>query len=76
MSSVTAETVMQKYKVLPESSQREVVDLIDILHKKCLSRKKNIDKKKLLEISQWTDEDIKAIEEAGKEINQWQLETF
>ena len=76
MNSVTAETVMQKFEVLPESAKKEVADFIDRLLKKRPSRKKKLDKKKLLEISQWTEEDIKAIEEAGKEINKWQLETF
>jgi hypothetical protein len=76
MSSVTSETVMQKFEVLPESAKKEVADFIDRLLQKRPSRKKKLDKKKLLEISQWTEEDIKAIEEAGKEINKWQLETF
>jgi hypothetical protein len=76
MNSVTSETVMQKFEVLPESDQQEVADFIDILLQKSPSRKKKLDKTKLLEISQWTDEDIKAIGEAGKEINKWQLETF
>ncbi|MCX6579392.1 MAG: hypothetical protein NT166_04350 [Candidatus Aminicenantes bacterium] len=43
---------------------------------KRFSRKKKTDKKMLREISQWTEADIKAIEDAGKEINKWQLETF
>jgi hypothetical protein len=76
MSSVSSETVMQKFEVLPEAAKKEVVDFIDFLLQKKTSRKKKLDKKKLLEISKWTEEDIKAIEEAGKEINKWQLETF
>jgi hypothetical protein len=59
---------MQKFEVLPESAKKEVADFIDRLLQKRPSRKKKLDKKKLLEISQWTEEDIKAIEEAGKEI--------
>jgi hypothetical protein len=76
MSSITLDTVKQKFEVLPESAKKEVSDFIDYLLQKRPSRKKKLDKKKLLEISQWTNEDIKAIEEAGKEINKWQLETF
>jgi hypothetical protein len=67
---------MQKFEVLPENAKKEVDDFIDFLLQKRPPRKKKLDKKKLLEISQWTEEDIKAIEEAGKEINKWQLETF
>lgn len=76
MSSVTAETVMQKFEILPENAKKEVDDFIDFLLQKRPPRKKKLDKKKLLEISQWTEEDIKVIEEAGKEINKWQLEAF
>ncbi|NIM11070.1 MAG: DUF2281 domain-containing protein [Candidatus Aminicenantes bacterium] len=76
MNSVTAERVMQKFEVLPENAKKEVDDFIDFLLQKRPPRKKKLDKKKLLEISQWTEEDIKAVEEAGKEINKWQLETF
>lgn len=76
MNSVTLDAVIQKFEILPESAKREVADFIDFLLQKRFSRKKKTDKKMLLEISQWTEEDIKAIEDAGKEINKWQLETF
>jgi hydrogenase maturation factor HypF (carbamoyltransferase family) len=76
MSSVTSESVMQKFEILPESAKKEVADFIDRLLQKRPPRKRKLDKKKLLEISQWTEEDIKVIEEAGKEINKWRLETF
>jgi hypothetical protein len=76
MSSLTLDAVIQKFEILPESAKREVADFIDFLLQKKFSRKKKIDKKMLLEISQWTEEDIKAVEDAGKEINKWQLETF
>jgi len=76
MSSVTLDVVIQKFEILPESAKKEVADFIDFLLQKRFSRKKKTDKKMLLEISQWTEVDIKAIEDAGKEINKWQLETF
>ena len=76
MSLVTSETVIQKFEVLPQHAKREVVDFIDFLLQKRFTRKKKTDKKKLLEISQRSEEDIKIIEDAGKEINKWQLETF
>jgi hypothetical protein len=76
MNSVTAETVMQKFEVLPENAKKEVDDFIDFLLQKRPPRKKKLDKKKLLEISQWTEEDIKAVEEAGKEINKRRRDIF
>lgn len=76
MSSVTLDAVIQKFEILPDSAKREVADFIDFLLQKSFSRKKKPDKKMLLDISQWTEEDIKAIEDAGKGINKWQLETF
>jgi hypothetical protein len=76
MESVTSESIIQKFEVLPEYAKREVSDFIDFLIQKKKPTKKKIDKKKLLEISCWDDEDIKAIEDAGKEINKWKLEAF
>ncbi len=76
MESVTSETIIQKFEILPEHAKREVSDFIDFLIQKKRHIKKKIDKKKLLEISCWDDEDIKAIEDAGKEINKWKLEAF
>lgn len=76
MSSISAESILQKFEVLPENAKREVADFIEFLLQKRPSKKKKIDKKALLEISQWTDEDIQAIEDAGKEINKWKVETF
>jgi hypothetical protein len=67
---------MQKFEVLPESAKIEVADFIDFLLQKRPPGRKKPDKKKLLEISEWSEEDIKAIEDAGKEINKWKLETF
>jgi hypothetical protein len=76
MSSVTSETVIQKFEVLPESAKKEVADFIDFLLQKRPFRKKKLDKKRLLEISQWAEEDIKVIKEAGNGINKWPLEAF
>jgi hypothetical protein len=71
MGSVSTETIIQKFEILPEHAKREVSDFIDFLIKKKKPVKKKIDKTKLLEISYWNDEEIKAIEEAGKVINKW-----
>ena len=76
MDAVNAETIAQKFETLPEFAKREVADFIDFLLRKKKPGKKKIDKKKLLEISCWNDEDIQAIEDAGKKLNQWKLEIF
>jgi len=61
MGSVSTETIIQKFEILPEPAKREVSDFIDFLIQKKKAVKKKIDKKKLLEISCWNDEDIKVV---------------
>ncbi len=55
MSDLSSETIVKKLEELPKNP----------------GIKKKIDKSKLLEVSHWNDEDIKAIEDAGKELNKW-----
>ena len=76
MGTASCESIIQRYESLPEAAKREISDFIDLLIQKRKPRRKKIDKKNLLQISCWNDEDIKAIEEVGKEINKWKLETF
>jgi hypothetical protein len=76
MGTASCESIIQRYESLPETAKREISDFIDLLVQKRKPGRKKIDKKKLLQISCWNDEDIKAIEEVGKEINKWNLETF
>jgi BioD-like phosphotransacetylase family protein len=76
MNSVSSEVIFRKFEILPENAKREVADFIDFLGQKKKAKKKKIDKRKLLEVSCWDDEAIKAIEEAGEEINKWKPETF
>jgi hypothetical protein len=76
MSSLTLDALTQKYKALADQDKKTVFDFIDFLSQKRKPEKKKIDRKKLLEVSCWSDEDIKAIEDAGKLINKWQPETF
>jgi hypothetical protein len=76
MGSATCESIIQKFESLPEAAKREVSDFIDFLILKRKPKRGKIDKKKLLQISCWNDEDIKAIEAVGKEMNKWNLETF
>jgi len=76
MNSVSSEAIIRKFEILPENAKREVADFIDFLAQRKKPKKKKIDKRKLLEVSCWDDDAIKAIEEAGKEINKWKPETF
>ncbi|MCK4762631.1 MAG: DUF2281 domain-containing protein [Candidatus Aminicenantes bacterium] len=76
MDSVSSETIIQKYETLPGYAKREVADFIDFLVSRRKKPVKKKDKKKLLEVSCWSDEDIEAIEDAGKEINKWKPEAF
>ena len=76
MGTASCESIIQKYESLPESAKIKISDFIDLLIQQRKPGRKKIDKKKLLQISCWNDEDIKAIEEVGKEINKWNLETF
>ena len=62
MNSVSSEAIFRKFEVLPENAKREVADFIDFLAQK----KKPI--------PNWDDEAIKAIEEAGEEINNIPIE--
>ncbi len=75
MSSVSAEVIIQKFEALPELAKIEVANFIDAVFRRSERIKKKRNKKKLLEVSCWSDEDIKAIQEAGKMLNTWKIET-
>ena len=65
MSTVSSEAIMRKFEFLSENAKREVADFIDFLAQKKKPKKKKPDKRKLLEVSCWDDDEaIKAIEDA------------
>ncbi len=68
MSSVSSDVFRQKFEALPEDAKRAVADFIDFLFHKHHSARNKTDKQKLLEVSQWSNDDIKAVENAGKVI--------
>ncbi len=76
MSSVSFEALVNRFEILPEQAKKEAYDFIEFLIEKKAQKKKKIDKRKLLEVSCWSEDDIKAVEEAGKALNQWEIETF
>lgn len=56
MSSVTFEALVNKFEILPEQAKKEAYDFIEFLIEKRIPKKKKIDKRKLLEVSCWSDE--------------------
>jgi hypothetical protein len=74
MSTVSSEAIMRKFEFLSENAKKEVADFIDFLAQKKKTKKKKPDKRKLLEVSCWDDEAIKAIEDAREEINNIPIE--
>ncbi len=68
-----------KYSLLDKTSKKEINDFIDFL----LSRKSAHKdthlmeyKKKILSVSTWSDDDIKAFKDNGNLFNQWSVETW
>ena len=77
MSSITFDKLAQKFERLPEQSKKEAFDFIEFLLRKKKRKKKNIDKKKiLLDMSCWSDEDIKRLDDVREHMNKWEPETF
>lgn len=77
MGSVTFDQLARKFERLPDQAKKEAFDFIEFLVQKKKSRKKKVDKKKiLLGMSCWSDEDIKAIDEAREHMNKWKPEAF
>lgn len=59
MGSVTFDQLARKFELLPEQAKKEAYDFIEFLVQKKKSRKKTVDKKKiLLGMSCWSDEDL------------------
>lgn len=76
MSSVLFEALVNKFEILPEQAKKEAYDFVEFLIEKRTPKRKKINKRKLLEVSCWSDEDIKVIEEAGRELDQWKLAMY
>jgi hypothetical protein len=61
MSSVSFEALVNKFEILPEQAKKEAYDFVEFLIEKRTPKRKKINKRKLLEVSCWSDEDIKVI---------------
>ena len=74
MQTVSIDSITFKLQVLSDEARNEVYDFIDFLFSRGKVNKKKIDKSKLLDFSTWTEEDIQAIENIGKELSRWKIE--
>ena len=74
MQTVSIDSITFKLQVLSDEARNEVYDFIDFLISRGKVKKKKIDKSKLLDFSTWTEEDIQAIENIGKELSRWKIE--
>ena len=74
MQTVSIDSITFKLQVLSDEARNEVYDFIDFLISRGKVKKKKIDKSKLLDLSTWTEEDIQAIENIGKELSRWKIE--
>lgn len=73
--TISKEQLWVKLEQLPPFQQQTVMALIDaLLNRQTVVDKQ--DKKSLLALSSWTEEDLQPIYEAQDRINAWQLPVF
>lgn len=73
--TISKEQLWAKLEQLPPFQQQTVMALIDaLLNRQTVVDKQ--DKKSLLALSSWTEEDLQPIYEAQDRINAWQLPVF
>lgn len=68
-----------KYKLLNNSGRQEVNDFIDfLLQKQKLKSKNSLSnyKKKILQVSTWSDSDLMIFEKNNSLFNQWKVEKW
>lgn len=73
--AISKEQLWEKLNLLDPFQQQTVLSLINSLLQAQPAVGKR-DKRQLLTLSVWTDEDIQRIEETQDRINAWQLPTF
>ncbi|MCF6241531.1 MAG: hypothetical protein L3J74_09330 [Bacteroidales bacterium] len=71
------ENILAKYKQLDDPIlQKQVLDFIDYLLKvKSITQSQNLEeyKKRLLEVSTWTDEELSVFDNISKQFNKWKI---
>ena len=68
-----------KYNLLNKTAKKEVLDFMDfLLSKQKKNKKKEISsyKKKILNVSTWTDSDLKIFQESRGLFNQWKIDEW
>lgn len=73
--AISKEQLWEKLNLLDPFQQQAVLNLINSLAEAQSAAAKR-DKRRLLALSVWSDEDIQRVEEAQDRINAWQLPTF
>jgi len=75
----TMNDILLKYNTLSPDIQKEVNDFLDFMLSK-YNGKKMFDikswKSKIKNVSTWTEEDIKVLEEGRQHLNQWKTEEW
>lgn len=75
MEKVTIEDITLKLADLSYVARKEIYDFMNFLLQRQKKKKKPI-REKLLHVSVWKENDIKAIENAGKALSGWNIEKF
>jgi len=73
MGKVSIEDIKLKLSVLSYDARKEVYDFMSFLIYR-QKRKKKSDKDRLLDVSVWSKNDIKALESVAGDINRWTIE--
>ncbi|MFO7971788.1 MAG: hypothetical protein R6U40_08565 [Desulfobacterales bacterium] len=71
--------ISAKYSLLTKSAKKEVHDFMDFLLMRQKTKKKiplSDYKKKIFNVSTWSDNDIKAFEENKKLFNEWNIQEW
>jgi hypothetical protein len=71
--------IIFKYQLLNQSGKKEVQDFIELLlnrQKKGKSKSLSSYKKKILKVSTWSDDDLKAFEENKRLFEHWGAEQW
>lgn len=73
MEKINDQNLFLMIQDLSKIAKLEAYDFIDFLLKKRKKKKTNDISKKLLDVSTWSENDIKSIEQAKKGINKWKI---
>lgn len=75
MEKLTIEDITLKLGDLSYIARKEIYDFMNFLLQR-QKKKKRPAREKLLHVSVWKENDLKAIEDAGKALSRWNIEKF